>query len=186
MVDKNKAIENLNRNIEFIKERKGLHTDAELCREAGIAKGTLSSVRKGKKVPMVFPFFERLCSYSGYTIDELLGSDLAEESETRAWLRYYRAQGEDCLSFDSVRGRAKDIVSRHLTSPSMLCLISFQDWLSIDEKLRLPDENAERINIPANPRHYWRYRMHLTIEQLLAADELNNEISTLIIQSGRK
>ena len=81
---------------------------------------------------------------------------------------------------------AKDIVSRHLTSPSMLCLISFQDWLSIDEKLRLPDENAERINIPANPRHYWRYRMHLTIEQLLAADELNNEISTLIIQSGRK
>ena len=46
---------------------------------------------------------------------------------------------------------AKDIVSRHLTSPSMLCLISFQDWLSIDEKLRLPDANAERINIPANP-----------------------------------
>ena len=81
---------------------------------------------------------------------------------------------------------AKDIVSRHLTSPSMLCLISFQDWLSIDDKLRLPDANAERINIPANPRHYWRYRMHLTIEQLLAADELNEEISTLIIQSGRK
>ena len=81
---------------------------------------------------------------------------------------------------------AKDIVSRHLTSPSMLCLISFQDWMSIDEKLRLPDENAERINIPANPRHYWRYRMHLTIEQLLKADELNNEIATLIVQSGRK
>ena len=81
---------------------------------------------------------------------------------------------------------AKDIVSRHLTSPSMLCLLSLQDWLSIDEKLRLPDANAERINIPANPRHYWRYRMHLTIEQLMAADELNNEISTLIIQSGRK
>ena len=81
---------------------------------------------------------------------------------------------------------AKDIVSRHLTSPSMLCLISFQDWMSIDERLRLPDENGERINIPANPRHYWRYRMHLSIEQLLAADELNNEISTLIIQSGRK
>ncbi len=81
---------------------------------------------------------------------------------------------------------AKDIVSRHLTSPSMLCLLSFQDWMSIDEHLRLPDENAERINIPANPRHYWRYRMHLNIEQLLKEDELNNEISTLIIQSGRK
>ena len=81
---------------------------------------------------------------------------------------------------------AKDIVSRHLTSPSMLCLLSFQDWISISEALRLPDQNAERINIPANPRHYWRYRMHLTIDQLLAADDLNYEISTLIKQSGRK
>ena len=81
---------------------------------------------------------------------------------------------------------AKDIVSRHLTCPSMLCLLSLQDWLSIDERLRLPDQNAERINIPANPRHYWRYRMHLTIEQLLAADDLNKEINTLIVQSGRQ
>ena len=68
----------------------------------------------------------------------------------------------------------------------MLCLLSLQDWLSTDETLRLPDQNAERINIPANPRHYWRYRMHLSIEQLLLADDFNNEISTLIIQSGRK
>jgi 4-alpha-glucanotransferase len=81
---------------------------------------------------------------------------------------------------------AKDIVSRHLTSPSMLCLLSFQDWISIDEKLRNPDADAERINIPANPRHYWRYRMHLSIEQLLQAHELNAEIRTLITQSGRK
>ena len=80
---------------------------------------------------------------------------------------------------------ARDIVSRHLTSPSMLCLLSFQDWISIDDKLRLPDANAERINIPANPHHYWRYRMHLTIEQLMKADDFNNDISTLIIQSGR-
>ena len=81
---------------------------------------------------------------------------------------------------------AKDIVSRHLTSPSMLCLLSLQDWLSIDERLRLPDANAERINIPANPRHYWRYRMHLSIEQLMAADEFNETVRTLITQSGRK
>ena len=81
---------------------------------------------------------------------------------------------------------AKEIVSRHLTSPSMLCLLSLQDWLSIDEKLRLPDQNAERINIPANPRHYWRYRMHLNIEELLKADDFNETIKTLIVQSGRK
>ena len=81
---------------------------------------------------------------------------------------------------------AKDIVSRQLTSPSMLCLLSLQDWMSIDERLRLPDQNAERINIPANPRHYWRYRMHLTIEELMQATDFNENIRTLITQSGRK
>ena len=81
---------------------------------------------------------------------------------------------------------AKDIVSRQLTSPSMLCLLSLQDWMAIDEKLRLPDQNAERINIPANPRHYWRYRMHLNIEELMKADDFNDSIRTLVVQSGRK
>ena len=80
---------------------------------------------------------------------------------------------------------AKEIVSRHLTSPSMLCLLSLQDWLSIDEKLRLPDADAERINIPANPRHYWRYRMHLTIEQLLASEDFNQTVKELVKNSGR-
>ena len=80
---------------------------------------------------------------------------------------------------------AKEIVAAHLMSPSMLCLLSLQDWLAIDDRLRLPDQNAERINIPANPRHYWRYRMHLSIEQLLAADEFNHEVRLLIQQGGR-
>lgn len=80
---------------------------------------------------------------------------------------------------------AKDVVTRHLNSPSMLCLLSLQDWLSIDDNLRLPDKDAERINIPANPRHYWRYRMHLSIEQLMAADGFNETISKLISESGR-
>jgi 4-alpha-glucanotransferase len=81
---------------------------------------------------------------------------------------------------------AADIISRHLTSPSMLCIISIQDWMSIDDNLRLADENAERINIPSNPKHYWRYRMHLSIEDLMKADSFNNKMTELIDQSGRK
>lgn len=81
---------------------------------------------------------------------------------------------------------AKDIVSRNLMCPSMLCLLSLQDWLSIDGHLRLADEDAERINIPANPRHYWRYRMHLSIKQLMAADEFNAAIKELVADSDRK
>ena len=80
---------------------------------------------------------------------------------------------------------ARDIISRHLTSPSMLCILALQDWLAIDEELRLPDENAERVNIPANPRHYWRYRMHLDIEDLMQATEFNNNLRELLSHSGR-
>jgi 4-alpha-glucanotransferase len=68
----------------------------------------------------------------------------------------------------------------------MVCVIALQDWLAIDEKLRLPDANAERVNIPANPKHYWRYRMHLNLEDLMAATAFNESISELIVQSGRK
>ncbi len=80
---------------------------------------------------------------------------------------------------------ASDIISRHLTSPSMLCILSIQDWLATDEALRLPDANAERINIPANPKHYWRYRMHLNIEDLAADKRFVQSITEMISQSGR-
>jgi 4-alpha-glucanotransferase len=62
----------------------------------------------------------------------------------------------------------------------MLCILTLQDWLATDANLRLADANAERINIPANPRHYWRYRMHLTLEQLIQATEFNEKVKGMI------
>ena len=81
---------------------------------------------------------------------------------------------------------ARDIIYRHLASPSMLCVLSIQDWLAISERLRLADQNAERINIPANPKHYWRYRMHLNIEDLISDQEFTGEISGMLAESGRR
>ena len=81
---------------------------------------------------------------------------------------------------------ARNIISRHLASPSMLCVLSIQDWMAIDEKLRLADQNAERINIPANPRHYWRYRMHVNIEDLINNQDFSHCVSELILEAGRK
>ena len=75
---------------------------------------------------------------------------------------------------------AKEIITNQLTCPSMLCILSLQDWFAIDEKLRLPDADAERINIPANPRHYWRYRMHVNIEELINNKEYNDNIKELV------
>ena len=75
---------------------------------------------------------------------------------------------------------ARDIIANQLTCPSMLCILSLQDWFALDEKLRLPDADAERINIPANPRHYWRYRMHINVEDLIADKEYNDAIKELV------
>ncbi|MFI3282620.1 MAG: 4-alpha-glucanotransferase, partial [Rikenellaceae bacterium] len=77
------------------------------------------------------------------------------------------------------------IISQHLASPAMWTILPLQDWLSIDKSLRAEDRNSERINIPASSRHYWRYRMHISLEELLAAEVYNTKIATLVIESGR-
>ncbi len=79
----------------------------------------------------------------------------------------------------------EEVVRNHLASNSILCILSLQDWLSMDGKWRNPNVQEERINVPANPRHYWRYRMHLTLEQLLKAEEINRKMRSLISQTGR-
>ena len=75
---------------------------------------------------------------------------------------------------------ARDIIAAHLASPSMVCVIALQDWLAIDEQLRLKDADAERVNIPANPKHYWRYRMHLNIEDLMGCEGFSRAVAQLI------
>lgn len=79
----------------------------------------------------------------------------------------------------------EEIVRHHLECPSLLCILSFQDWLSMDEEIRNPDINEERINVPANPRHYWRYRMHLTLEELMKDDRFNMKMKEMIDAAGR-
>ena len=80
---------------------------------------------------------------------------------------------------------AEEIIARHLYCPSMLCLLSLQDWLSMDSELRSKHPRDERINTPSDPYNHWQYRMHLTIEQLLQASKYNNKVKTMITRSKR-
>lgn len=77
------------------------------------------------------------------------------------------------------------IIDLQLKSPSMLCILPLQDWLSSDGDLRRKDPRQEQINEPANPRHYWRYRMHITIERLLSEDSFNASMLQQITESNR-
>jgi 4-alpha-glucanotransferase len=80
---------------------------------------------------------------------------------------------------------ATRILHLHLQSPAMWAVFPIQDLLAIDEDLRLPDPDAERINVPAIMPHYWRYRMHLMLEELSAADGFNDKLARLLKASGR-
>ena len=80
---------------------------------------------------------------------------------------------------------AEEIIARHLYCPSMLCLLSLQDWLSMDMELRRKNPQDERINVPSDPYNRWQYRMHLTIEELLAATKYNTKVRTMIQRSKR-
>ncbi len=80
---------------------------------------------------------------------------------------------------------AEEVIARHLYCPSMLCILQLQDWLAMDSELRRKSPQEERINVPSDPYNRWQYRMHLTIEQLLAAVKFNNKVRTMIQRSRR-
>ena len=77
------------------------------------------------------------------------------------------------------------ILMQHLHSPSMWAVFPLQDWLSIDNDLRRVDPREERINIPANPNHYWQYRMHITIEELMKHSDFGNKVRKMVEDAGR-
>lgn len=78
------------------------------------------------------------------------------------------------------------IMKQHLYNEAMLAIFPIQEFLATDEHLLNPNKDNERINNPAVFPHYWRYRMHLTIEDLLQKDGFNAKIASWITDSGRK
>ena len=80
---------------------------------------------------------------------------------------------------------AEEIIARHLYCPSMLCILTLPDWLAMDQELRAKDPRQERVNTPGDPYNRWQWRMHLTIEQLIAADRYNKKLRTMIVRSKR-
>lgn len=102
-------------------------------------------------------------------------------TERFAWLEFGEANPAEVLSGEM----AARIVRQHLASPAMWAVIPLQDLLAMDEGIRHPDATAERINVPAIMPYEWRYRMHLDLDQLAAAEGLRHQIQCLVADSGR-
>ena len=79
----------------------------------------------------------------------------------------------------------KAIILQHLYSPAMWSIFQLQDILGMSETLRRPDPNEERINVPADPKNFWGYRMHIPLEQLIKEKDFNTALKSYIQASGR-
>lgn len=74
---------------------------------------------------------------------------------------------------------AEAILVQHLYSPAMWVILPLQDWFAIDGNIRLADAHADRINVPSNPRHFWNYRMHISLERLMKEESFNQHVKNL-------
>ncbi len=79
----------------------------------------------------------------------------------------------------------KAILTQHLYSPAMWAIFQLQDFLGVDAAIRRSNPKEEQINVPANSKHYWRYRMHIPLEKLLQEESFNEEWQKNIQSSGR-
>ena len=79
----------------------------------------------------------------------------------------------------------KAILLQHLYSPAMWAIFQLQDYMGVDDSIRRNNPHDERINVPANPKHYWRYRMHIALEDLMLQKHFNQEWYNAIKASGR-
>lgn len=133
--------------------------------------------------PSEYPYLS-VCSISTHDMSTLRGWWHEDLNLTQQYYEKVLKGWGDCPK-EAPGWICDTIVLNHLLGNSMLCILALQDWLSIDENVRFPDPDAERINIPAVSRHYWRYRMHITIEALMKSDFLNKRIYNMIQKSGR-
>ena len=109
-----------------------------------------------------------------------------EEDRRRAQLYYNNVLHESGNAPEKISGAlCEEIIRMHLECPSMICLLSLQDWTSMDENLRYPVAGDERINVPADPKNQWKYRMHFSIEDLMKNESFNSKVASLIRENGR-
>jgi len=78
------------------------------------------------------------------------------------------------------------VINQHLYCRSMLTVIPLQDFFGLEPKyFANKDPREERINEPSNPEHYWRFRMHVPVEELAKDEIFTNRIFNMLADSGR-
>eukprot|EP00252_Welwitschia_mirabilis_P024591 TRINITY_DN7346_c0_g1_i1.p1 TRINITY_DN7346_c0_g1~~TRINITY_DN7346_c0_g1_i1.p1 ORF type:complete len:954 (-),score=162.82 TRINITY_DN7346_c0_g1_i1:275-3136(-) len=80
---------------------------------------------------------------------------------------------------------AHAIIQQHVDSPSMWAIFPLQDLLALKQVYSKRPANEETINDPTNPKHYWRFRLHVSLESLLSDIEFQDINKAMIVHGGR-
>lgn len=129
--------------------------------------------------------YTSVCATSTHDISTIRGWWQEDRDSTQ---RYYnnwlKMQGEapEKASIDI----CQKVIMQHFESPAMCVMVPIQDYFALESKFRVENPEQERINVPANPRNYWKYRMHVNIEVLQKSTHLNELIANMLNSSGRK
>lgn len=116
-------------------------------------------------------------------------------STIKGWLNEDKKRSEryvaDRLGLEKIDFGSEEIeifervVENHLKTKSMLCILPLQDWLYMSDVSNQVDCKDEQINIPSNPRHYWKYKMNASVEELKKNKLINDKIKQLTERYGR-
>ncbi|XP_014491325.1 4-alpha-glucanotransferase DPE2 [Vigna radiata var. radiata] len=109
-----------------------------------------------------------------------------EEDEDRR-LRFFKnvMESDELPPDQCVPEVAHFIIRQHFEAPSMWAIFPLQDLLALKEEYTTRPATEETINDPTNPKHYWRYRVHVSLESLIKDIDLQTTIKDLVSWSGR-
>jgi 4-alpha-glucanotransferase len=125
-----------------------------------------------------------VCSPSSHDMSGIRGWWEENRNDTLEFFYHELGQHGECPEFCDP-WIVKLIIEQHLHAPSLWAIFPIQDLIAMDEKLRLKNPQDERINEPGNNQHYWRYRFHHTVEDLLKFYEFNTKIAEMMQESKR-
>lgn len=82
---------------------------------------------------------------------------------------------------------SQTVLNQHLYSKSMLAIFPIQDLMGLSADLSAIDPREQKINEPSNPTHYWRFRLHVSMEDLNGTKgaPFNKELSSILSSSSR-
>ena len=130
-----------------------------------------------------YPYFS-VCSPSCHDMSTIRGWWQGDHENAKDYYYNY-LKWYGYAPMDGTPEIVQAIVEDHLSSPSLLAIFPIQDLVGMDATLRKADSLSEQINEPSDPKHYWRFRFHINIEDLIKEKALNDKIRSLVKKYGR-